>query len=47
MDVRERILVSRILEKIQDKPQYGKTLGIEVTQVALSNGINAIKKKRD
>ena len=47
MSVKERILMIRILEKLQSKPQYGKIFGIEAAQMAVPNGIDRMKKKEN
>ncbi len=43
MSARERILIIRLMGKVQEYPEYAKTLGIEVRATQLSEMI--VKKE--
>lgn len=44
MSVRERILIIRLMEKLQEKPRYAEALGIEVTIAPSAEAVNEKEK---
>ena len=43
MSARERIMTIRLIEKLQEHPAWAKTLGIEVTDLHLSDAVEKEK----